>query len=75
MTDQPEHHAPLILCAPHYGPEPLDQLSTEQLFNIGASNCDCYTDAERTQAQELFQQRPDWRHVWQAAQGAWSPRN
>jgi hypothetical protein len=39
----PKHNAPTVVHVDHHGPGPLQDLSSEQLFAIVHSDCDCYT--------------------------------
>ena len=53
------HDKKLVRHTPHHGAAPLASQSTRKLVLIGLSDCDCYSDAERAEARQLAQQRPD----------------
>jgi hypothetical protein len=63
MTSNGHGHDPegAVLHTDHHDPAiPLKALPSSKLHAIVHSDCDCYSLQERTQAWELFQQRPDF---------------
>ena len=56
----PKHETPMLLHVDHHGPGPLQDLPSERLFNIVHSDCDCYTTDERSEAWDIFRERPDF---------------